>query len=418
MEEAYVASRIDGRCGVREISALVGKNAQEVEGILQRLVDLGLVDYAGVTARPASSGGSGASERPSAAEPEPFYVPGRPRPPPPPGERGQYGSFVFDTTLMIEDVPLDEHARRRILWAFHHLEVWNHYELLQIPPGASERDIKKAYFARSKEWHPDRFPRGELGVFKKRIEGVYKAINEAYKVLSAADRRADYDKSVDLEPLKAAAAAAGAPAEVVPDAKAVEAARRDEEEARLAERRRATNPVRKRMAQAKEYYDEALALERDGRALDALRAAQLAVTYDDRRREYQDLATRLKDIAGEYRIERFLRRGKAFETTAEWEDASQMFEEAVRIAPNSGRARLGLAYNLMMSGRDAQAALGHAQRAVALLPQESEAHYVLGRLYEATGTDKLAKRAYERALELRPQFQECKKRLKRLKWGF
>jgi len=176
--------------------------------------------------------------------------------------------------------------------------------------------------------------------------------------------------------------------------------------------------VRLRMKKAKEFYDKAVALEADGRVVEALRAAQMAVIYDDKKPEYSELAKSLKDRASEHRIERYLKRGSHFEQMTEWDEAIDMFEEAVRIAPNSGRARLRLGYNMLAGGRDAQVALGHAQRAVALLPNDAEAHYVVGRLYEKSGMDKVAKRAYQQALELRPGYAEVKKRLTRLKWGF
>lgn len=385
VEDAFVASRIDGRSGVSQLATLIGKNVVETKAILIRLAKAGIIAFGEIVA-----------DKPKAK-------------PAKPGEAGDYGTFIFPANLMMEACELDEANRKRIIWTHEHLEDWNHYELLQVSHRAEASEIKKSYFMRSKEWHPDRFPRGNLGSFKRMIEVIYKQINEAYRVLSKPEKRKEYDETCVFE------FSAEELDEMMRAKKDEEREKKHKEQIR--KRRLKNNPVRQRMLQAKKFYEEALELESAGRTMDALRAVQMAVTYDSNRAEYQELAARLKDNAGEHRIQKFLRKGSKYEATLVWDDAIDMFEEAVRIAPNSGKARLRLAYNLLMGGRDAQIALGHAQRAVALLPEEAEAFYVLGRLYEKVSMDKLAKRAYEQALKFRPTYVEVKKRLKRLKWG-
>ncbi|MBQ7687639.1 MAG: molecular chaperone DnaJ [Clostridia bacterium] len=62
------------------------------------------------------------------------------------------------------------------------------YEVLGIQKGASEDEIKKAYRKMAKEYHPDLHP-GD-----KEAEAKFKEVNEAYEVLSDADKRARYDR--------------------------------------------------------------------------------------------------------------------------------------------------------------------------------------------------------------------------------
>ena len=64
----------------------------------------------------------------------------------------------------------------------------DYYEVLGISKNASEDDIKKAYRAQAKKYHPDLHP-GD-----KEAEVKFKEVNEAYGVLSDAEKRAQYDR--------------------------------------------------------------------------------------------------------------------------------------------------------------------------------------------------------------------------------
>lgn len=62
------------------------------------------------------------------------------------------------------------------------------YDVLGIQKGASESEIKKAYRQMAKKYHPDNNP-GD-----KSAEEKMKEVNEAYEVLSDADKRSNYDQ--------------------------------------------------------------------------------------------------------------------------------------------------------------------------------------------------------------------------------
>ena len=63
----------------------------------------------------------------------------------------------------------------------------DYYEVLGVPRGASEEDIKKAFRKLALKYHPDRNK-------EKGAEEKFKEINEAYQVLSDSSLRTKYDQ--------------------------------------------------------------------------------------------------------------------------------------------------------------------------------------------------------------------------------
>ncbi|EKX49340.1 hypothetical protein GUITHDRAFT_42983, partial [Guillardia theta CCMP2712] len=61
-------------------------------------------------------------------------------------------------------------------------------ELLGVTKDASDNDIKKGYYKQARKWHPDKNPDNPEAELK------FKAISEAYEVLSDPQKRQIYNE--------------------------------------------------------------------------------------------------------------------------------------------------------------------------------------------------------------------------------
>jgi curved DNA-binding protein CbpA/CheY-like chemotaxis protein len=93
--------------------------------------------------------------------------------------------------------PQEMNTRRMLFGETDHLAEASHYELLGVKSDAQADELKKAYFTQAKRYHSDTFAGMTLGSAKKVAEDLFAKVNEAYSVLSDANKRADYDVFLD-----------------------------------------------------------------------------------------------------------------------------------------------------------------------------------------------------------------------------
>jgi curved DNA-binding protein CbpA len=174
-QEAYLLSRIDGVFDVEALLKIGGTSRGATAKTLYALLSCGIVEWKkeGVVApKDVAEGGFAALNVEVQAQPSP---------------RTPAHSELIRNTY------------RRIDWL-------THYELLGISPESTQEEIDRAYFERSRLFHPDLRHREDLAAFEKELTAVFERLKVAHGVLSDPKARAEYDESVVSAPVPMAVA--------------------------------------------------------------------------------------------------------------------------------------------------------------------------------------------------------------------
>jgi curved DNA-binding protein CbpA len=173
-QEAYLLSRIDGVFDVEALLKIGGTSRGATAKTLYALLSCGIVEWKkeGVVAPKEVADGFAALNVEVQAQPSP---------------RTPAHSELIRNTY------------RRIDWL-------THYELLGISPEATQEEIDRAYFERSRLFHPDLRHREDLAAFEKELTAVFERLKIAHGALSDPKGRAEYDESVVSAPVPMAVA--------------------------------------------------------------------------------------------------------------------------------------------------------------------------------------------------------------------
>jgi hypothetical protein len=102
------------------------------------------------------------------------------------------------------------------------------YELLGVARNADAREIKRAYYALAKRFHPDRFRRAVTSAQLARAEAAFAHVAQAYETLSDEKTRTVYDAKLTLAPRAPASQATPPAAQRAPEATFVKRATAEE----------------------------------------------------------------------------------------------------------------------------------------------------------------------------------------------
>ena len=206
-EDYFVWSRLDGHTSLRDIILMVGLGAARTIAILRKLRASGAVLLPGETPESVSIPAPVAGDAPPAAPAR------RPRPSPappiaildPPSQPVSLPMDLDSITVqearaLAEAVELQDEEKRRIIQMMRLVSGGDYFALLGVPRGVARRELKRAYFRVSKEFHPDRHYGHKLGSFAPWLHTIFERATHAFQVLSDDNRRAEYLADMGEEP--------------------------------------------------------------------------------------------------------------------------------------------------------------------------------------------------------------------------
>jgi DnaJ-domain-containing protein 1 len=199
-EEGFVLSRVDGKTSLGGICMLVPFEVPHTTRLLRRLYELGAIAVPGLPPPPPPQAPPKETRARSQTPPQT-----RARSQTPPQTRARSQTPPQNPvpveppsdlpTAVPPGVDLTLEQVRRIDTYFLTLGVRDAYQLLDVTRDADEREVRRAYFRLSKEFHPDRFFGKNIGEYRERVSQIFKSIKAAFELLSDAERRAEYEAS-------------------------------------------------------------------------------------------------------------------------------------------------------------------------------------------------------------------------------
>jgi len=384
--EGYLLSRIDGVTPWRLLREIGGIPPAEVDRCLTRWLEEGLLRTVGSDA--AASPGSASRTPPD----RPGSTTSKATAAAPPG---------IDESLLDETLEIGLPLQRRIL-EFETSLVRPYHELLGVERGVDPKVVKRAYFKLSKEFHPDRYFRREIGHYAQRLDAIFKKVLEAYEMLSDPDL-------CEVENHGPASVATAPPegAAVVPEAapaSEAEAASRPRRTSKL-ERLRQRMPfkidhagIEARRAQAFQIFKAAQASQEAGRLKEAESNLRIAISFDPGRAEFKEALGALRLQAAGARASKLLAASNDRMSEAELREVLTLLEDVLLYRPhdpdlNDRAARISLKLGRLEPAQE------YAETCIARAPDVAAHHTLLGEIHRERGDIDAALHEFETALK-------------------
>ncbi|MAE95725.1 MAG: hypothetical protein CL910_13800 [Deltaproteobacteria bacterium] len=278
-----------------------------------------------------------------------------------------------------------------------------YHEILGVAPDADTRAIKKAYFQKSKRFHPDRYFRKNLGEYEAVIDTCFKRLLEAYELLSDPATRAEVQKSETSSgsatgdgPSSGDAATGSSKTPRVSGAVAARRLRR-----RMSGLQGHKKIRQERKQKAKSFFESGIAAFRGERWLEAAGSVRLAIAFDPDNEVYREEFGKVQRKAHEMRAAQLQKQADAAMDLRDLGEAFSHLEEAFHYRPFDGELAFRAAQLAWQVVGDLHKAKDLASSACELEPENGAYHRVLGQIYKAAGLAANAKRELETAVRLK-----------------
>ena len=206
--EYFILSRIDGTSSISDILSVSPLGEDETYRCIYGLLSAGVLEFQGraeASLRQPERAAPKPVERPSPAtaarQPSPSPPPAPPRPVSPAAEIPKPEPEIKAPAAEPPAEPSGPSAeeiavRDDILETHASLSEATLYDLLAITITANDVEVKKAYYAMAKKYHPDRHHSPHLRDVHGLLEELFVKITDAYQTLSSPLERNRYDVSM------------------------------------------------------------------------------------------------------------------------------------------------------------------------------------------------------------------------------
>jgi curved DNA-binding protein CbpA len=369
--EGYLLSRIDGMTSCRVLRQIGGLPVEQVDQCIEGWLKQGVILFG--------------DDPPPPADPDPAAVGG-----------AESLESQIDPSL---DLPVE--SQRKVLEFETGLDRPYH-ELLGVAVDADVKAIKKAYFKLSKQFHPDRYFRRNLGPFAEKLERCFKKVLEAYELLSDPATRAEVQRQIASSRASEGPAKAGAAPGSV-------AARK-----RLSRLGRQLKVFEGRKRKAKTFFESGMAAFQQERWLEAAGSVRLAIAFDPGNQAYKEAFSDVQRKAHEERAQTLVKQGEGALEMRNLREAAGLFEEALQFRPFDPELNIRAASLQWQVTGDLRKAKEFAAAACEIEPDNATYRRTLGQIFKAAGLKSNARRELEAALKLDPKDAEAKVELKSL----
>jgi curved DNA-binding protein CbpA len=176
-EEGFVLSRIESSPKMSEILQVSPLGLEKTQKILYGLLLAGVVELI-----------TDPKEYPPPTEPKAYSSY-----PPRPANELALDPAVSPNADVDKDI---ETLREDILGMLESTNSKNYYDLLRVPFNASADEIKRAYYALAKKYHPDHYYRSDSAELKKSLGTIISVLAQAFDTLKVPATRASYDAKI------------------------------------------------------------------------------------------------------------------------------------------------------------------------------------------------------------------------------
>ncbi len=222
--EGFILSRVDGKTSYSDICAISGVSETKTVEVLRKLHEVKLILAEGEPVPVAALPGPGGPVAGLPSGPPPATRAKRGgHAPAPAADDGKAGKSrradkdkvrspeseppsilaslddrtSVDPMAVLEGAPgLDEEMKMRILRVHRRLLEIDYFQILGLGPGADKKAIKRAYFAASKEFHPDRYFGKDLGPYHQKLADIFGHCTKAFEHLQDDERRRMYEAAL------------------------------------------------------------------------------------------------------------------------------------------------------------------------------------------------------------------------------